>query len=292
MPPLEDGRLWRVQAEAVQNLEASLAANRPRALVQMATGSGKRFTAVTACYRLAKFAGARRILFLVDRTNLGKQTLNEFQQFVGPAGLKFTDEYTVTHLRKNTVPASAKVVITTIQRLFSILKGDADYEEENEEGSLYEAEGALPAKPVEVAHNPAVPIEAFDFIVVDECHRSIYNLLRQVLDYFDAFLVGLTATPTAQTIGFFKGNLVQDYTHERAVADGVNVGYTVYRIETKVTKQGVTLAKEPGVFVPVRDRRTKAKKLRELDEDRTFAATQLDRDVVVPAQITPVALPW
>lgn len=151
MPPLDEGRLWRVQAEAIRNLEASLAANRPRALVQMATGSGKTFTAVTACYRLAKYAGAKRILFLVDRTNLGKQTLNEFQQFVGPAGLKFTDEYTVTHLRKNTVPPSAKVVITTIQRLFSILKGDPDYEEENEEASLYEAEGALPSKPVEVA---------------------------------------------------------------------------------------------------------------------------------------------
>lgn len=285
MPPLDNPRLWSVQAEAITKLEGSLAANRPRALVQMATGSGKTFTAVNACYRLVKYAGAKRILFLVDRTNLGRQTLNEFQQFVGPSGLKFTDEFTVSHLRKNTVATSAKVVITTIQRLFSILKGEPDIPEENEDDSLFEAEGALPTKPVEVAYNPAVPVETFDFVIVDECHRSIYNLWRQVLDYFDAFLIGLTATPTAQTIGFFKGNLVQDYTHEKAVADGVNVGYTVYRIETKVTKQGVKLAKQPGVFVPVRDRRTKKKKLAELDEDRTFEASQLDRDVVVPAQI-------
>lgn len=285
MPPLEQGKLWSVQADAIRGLEKSLSENRPRSLIQMATGSGKTFTAVNACYRLAKYAGAKRILFLVDRTNLGRQTLTEFQQFATPSGFKFTDEYTVTHLRKNAIPVAAKVVITTIQRLFSMLKGDDDYLEENEEGSLYEAEGALPKKPVEVAYNPRFPVEAFDFIVVDECHRSIYNLWRQVLDYFDAFLVGLTATPTAQTLGFFNQNLVQDYSHEKAVADGVNVGYDVYRIETQVTKNGVTLLKQPGVFVPHRDRRTKAKKLKELDADLTFTATQLDRDVVAPDQI-------
>ncbi|HJT78721.1 MAG TPA: DEAD/DEAH box helicase family protein, partial [Gemmataceae bacterium] len=288
LPPLDDGRLWRVQAEAVRNLETSLAANRPRALIQMATGSGKTFTAVSFCYRLIKFAGARRILFLVDRNNLGRQTLNEFQLFQGPGtGLRFTDEYTVTHLRRNTVPPAAKVVITTIQRLYSMLRGEADCEEEKEEGSLYEAEaeGKLPKKPVEVEYNPNLPVEAFDFIVVDECHRSIYNLWRQVLDYFDAFLIGLTATPTAQTLGFFNRNLVQDYSHEKAVTDGVNVGYDVYRIETEVTKNGVRLARQPGLYVPHRDRRTKATRYRELDQDQVFTATQLDRDVVVPDQI-------
>jgi type I restriction enzyme R subunit len=286
LPPLEEGRLWRVQAEAIRNLEVSLGDNRPRALVQMATGSGKTYTAVSACYRLARFAGAKRILFLVDRNNLGRQTLNEFQQFSSPyTGMKFTDEYTVFHLRKNVIPQAAKVVITTIQRLFSMLKGEEKYEEENEEGSLYEVEGALPRRPVEVEYNSTIPIETFDFIIVDECHRSIYNLWRQVLDYFDAFIIGLTATPTAQTLGFFNQNLVQDYSHEKAVADGVNVGYDVYRIETQVTANGVKLARQPGVFVPHRDRRTKARRLRELDEDKTFTAMQLDRDVVVPDQI-------
>jgi type I restriction enzyme R subunit len=144
LPPLEEGKLWKVQAEAVRGLEKSLAENRPRSLIQVATGSGKTHTAVNACYRLARYAGARRILFLVDRNNLGKQTLNEFQQFDTPGGLKFTDEYTVTHLKKNTIPESSKVVITTIQRLFSMLKGDEDCPEENEDGSMYEAEGALP----------------------------------------------------------------------------------------------------------------------------------------------------
>jgi type I restriction enzyme R subunit len=286
VPPLEEPGLWRVQAEAIRNLEASLAENRPRSLMQMATGSGKTRTAVSFCYRLIRFAGAKRILFLVDRNNLGRQTLTEFQQYASPyTGMKFTDEYTVFHLKKNTVPQAAKVVITTIQRLYSMLRGDEDYQEENEDGSLFEAEGALPRKPVEVEYNPALPLEAFDFIVVDECHRSIYNLWRQVLDYFDGFIIGLTATPTAQTLGFFNQNLVQDYSHEKAVADGVNVGYDVYRIETHVTANGVSLARQPGVFVPHRDRRTKARRLRELDEDKTFTATQLDRDVMVPDQI-------
>lgn len=286
MPPLNAGHLWRVQIESIHNLETSLSENRPRALIQMATGSGKTFTAVNFCYRLIKYADAKRILFLVDRNNLGKQTLNEFQQFVSPVnGYKFTEEYTVQHLKKNTIAAASKVCITTIQRLYSMLKGEEEFLEENEEGSLFETETSLFKEPLPVVYNPKIPVETFDFIVVDECHRSIYNIWRQVLEYFDAFLIGLTATPTKQTIGFFNGNLVQDYAHEQAVVDGVNVGYDVYRIETKITRDGATLVKEPGIFVPHRDRRTKGKKYKELDDDLTYTANQLDRDVVAENQI-------
>jgi type I restriction enzyme R subunit len=286
MPPLNAAGLWRVQEQAVRNLEVSLADNRPRSLIQMATGSGKTYTAVSFCYRLIKFARAKRVLFLVDRNNLGRQTLAEFQKYSSHyTNRKFTDEYPVQHLRRNALDPSAKVVITTIQRLFSMLRGEEDYLEENEETSLFEADTTLFREPVPVGYNPALPIETFDFIVVDECHRSIYNLWRQVLEYYDAFTIGLTATPTAQTIGFFNGNLVQDYTHEQAVADGVNVGYDVYRIETQITRDGATLAKQPGFFVPRRDRRTKRKKYRELDDDLTYTANQLDRDVVAESQI-------
>jgi type I restriction enzyme R subunit len=166
-----------------------------------------------------------------------------------------------------------------------MLKGEEEFLEENEELSLFETESSLIKEPLPVVYNPNIPIETFDVIVVDECHRSIYNLWRQVLEYFDAFLIGLTATPTTQTIGFFGGNLVQDYTHEQAVADGVNVGYDVYRIETKITRDGAKLVREPGVFVPHRDRRTKSKKYKELDDDLAYAPTQLDRDVVAENQI-------
>ncbi len=300
MPPLDTGNLWQVQIDSINNLEKSLALNKPRALIQMATGSGKTFTAVNFCYRLIKYAGAKRILFLVDRNNLGKQTLNEFQQFVSPVnGYKFTEEYTVQHLKKNTIAPAAKVCITTIQRLYSMLKGEEEFQEENEEGSLFEVEAAssrfeipkasggtpLLHEPLPVIYNSQIPVEMFDFIVVDECHRSIYNIWRQVLEYFDAFLIGLTATPTKQTIGFFGGNLVQDYAHEQAVVDGVNVGYDVYRIETKITKDGAKLVREPGIFVPHRDRRTKGKKYKELDDDLTYTANHLDRDVVSENQI-------
>jgi len=285
MPPLDTGKLWRVQIGSITNLEKSLAENRPRALIQMATGSGKTFTAVNSCYRLIKHAGAKRILFLVDRNNLGEQTLNEFQQFSSPStGYKFTEEYEVQHLKGKTISPTSKVCITTIQRLYSML-ANKELDEEAEEGSLFETETSLVKEPMAVTYNPVVPIETFDYIVIDECHRSIYNLWRQVLEYFDAFLIGLTATPTKQTIGFFNENLVQDYGHEQAVLDKVNVGFDVYRIETQITKDGAKLVKEPGVFVPHRDRRTKGVKYKELDDDLTYTAGQLDRDVVSKNQI-------
>jgi type I restriction enzyme R subunit len=285
MPPLDTGKLWRVQIGSITNLEKSLAENRPRSLIQMATGSGKTFTAVNFCYRLIKHAGAKRVLFLVDRNNLGEQTLNEFQQFSSPStGYKFTEEYEVQHLKGKTISPSSKVCITTIQRLYSML-ANKELDDESEEGSLFETENSLVKEPMPVAYNPAFPIEMFDYIVIDECHRSIYNLWRQVLEYFDAFLIGLTATPTKQTIGFFHENLVQDYGHEQAVLDKVNVGFDVYRIETQITKDGAKLVREPGVFVPHRDCRTKGVKYKELDDDLTYTAGQLDRDVVSKNQI-------
>lgn len=240
----------------------------------MATGSGKTFTACTFSYRLLRFAKARRILFLVDRNNLGRQALTEFQQTTSPyTAYSFTEEYPVQHLRKNTIDPASKLVITTIQRLYSILKGEEELDPEAEEDSMFESGVELLRKePVPVVYNPKLPIETFDFIVVDECHRSIYNVWRQVLEYFDAFLIGLTATPTAQTIGFFGGNLVQDYSHEKAVADGVNVDFDVYRIKTKITDAGATLDAEPDVLVPHRDKRTKEKRYRELDDDLTYTA--------------------
>jgi type I restriction enzyme R subunit len=285
-PPLHTTGLWHVQADTIRNLERSLGEGRPRALIQMATGSGKTFTAVNICHRLIKHGGAQRILFLVDRNNLGRQTLHEFQQFVSPqTGYKFTEEYNVQHLKSNTIAPAARVCITTIQRLFSMLQGETEFREENEEQSQYEAESPLQKQAVPIEYNPQFPINTFDFIIIDECHRSIYNQWRQVLEYFDAFLIGLTATPTRQTIGFFGGNLVQNYTHEQAVVDGVNVGYQIYRIETEITKKGAKLKREPGIFIPHRDRRTQQRKYRELDDDVTYTASHLDRDVVSEHQI-------
>jgi type I restriction enzyme, R subunit len=286
MPGLITDHLWRAQVQAITNLERSLAANKPRALIQMATGSGKTFTAVNACYRLVKFAKARRILFLVDRGNLGEQTLKEFQQFTTPDdGRKFTELYNVQHLTSNALDLVANVTIATIQRLYSMLKGDAEPAPDLDDQPIDAAE-SLFAAPPPVAYNAAIPIETFDFIITDECHRSIYNLWRQVLEYFDAYLIGLTATPSKQTLGFFHQNLVMEYGHERAVADGVNVNYDVYRIRTKVTEQGATV--EKGYYVDRRDRLTRRKRWEQLDDDLTYVASQLDRDVVSESQIRTV----
>lgn len=286
MPELVTTGLWAAQVQAIRNLEISLAANHARGVIQMATGSGKTFTATTASHRLLKFGKAKRILFLVHPTNLGRQALNEFQQFVSPySNYKFTEEYPVQLLRRNTIDPAAKVCITTIQRLYSILKGEEEFDEANEETSLFESASSLVRELIPVVYNPRVPIERFDVIIIDECHRSIYNVWRQVLEYFDTFLVGLTATLTPQAVGFFNGNVIQDYSHEKAVVDGVNVGYDVYRIATKVTQGGATLAKEPGHLVPYRDRRTRKRKLKELEDDLTYTASDLDRDVVAMDQI-------
>jgi len=283
--PLPAKNLRACQLEGIRNLEASFAENHPRALVQMATGAGKTYTACSFAYRLIKHARAQRILFLVDRANLGRQALAEFQQFVAPdTGRKFTEVYNVQHLTSNTLDPVARVTICTIQRLYAMLRGE-ELDEDLDEVSGYEM-AAADDRPKDVVYNDRVPIETFDFIVTDECHRSIYGLWRQVLEYFDAFLVGLTATPSKQTIGFFKQNLVMEYNHERAVADGVNVGYEVYRIKTQVTEAGSTV--EKGFYVDRRSKETRAVRWERLDEDLTYAAKDLDRSVVVPSQIRTV----
>ena len=285
LPPLIEAGLWPAQIIAIRNLENSLKANKPRALIQMATGSGKTFTSISFIYRLIKFAGARRVLFLVDRGNLGRQTKKEFDQYSSPYNnYKFGEEYIVQHLQSNQLDLTARVTICTIQRLFSMLKG-RELAPEDDEQSV-DGLGNLFRQPEPIAYNPAFPIETFDIIVTDEAHRSIYNLWRQVLEYFDAYLIGLTATPSKQTFGFFNQNLVMEYGHQQAVADGVNVNYDVYRIRTRVSEQGSQV--EAGYSVGYRDRLTRKTRWQELDEDMAYDADALDRAVQTPDQIRTV----
>lgn len=292
MPPLDDAGLRRCQVEAISGLETSLADDRSRALIQMATGAGKTFTACNFSWRLLKHARARRILFLVDRNNLGDQTLREYQNFHPPgAAHSFDKTYIVQHLRSHRLDADAQVVITTIQRLYAMLRGEA-LDESADEVSAFEtwADAADDGEVPPLAYNPEIPIEHFDIIVTDECHRSIYGLWRQVLEYFDAHLVGLTATPSAHTLGFFQRNLVAEYPYEQSVVDGVNVGFEVYRIRTRVTEQGGVV--DAKYHVPVRDRRTRALRYKQLDADLPYARQELDRSVTVPDQIRLVLQTW
>ena len=285
MPALIERNLRDCQISAVTGLEKSLALNKPRALVHMATGAGKTFTAITSIYRLLKFGGAKRILFLVDTRNLGKQAHQEFMAYNPPDdGRKFTELYNVQRLASPNIDPHSQVCISTIQRIYSILSGEP-IDESAEDVSLNEVQQTKNQAKL-VHYNPLVPIEAFDFIVIDECHRSIYNLWKQVLDYFDASLIGLTATPDKRTFGFFNENIVAEYNYEQSVADGVNVGYDVYTIETEITKKGSEVkAKE---WVDHRDRQTRKKRWSETEEDTTYTSKELDRSVVNVSQIRQV----
>ena len=285
LPPLDSGGLRRCQIEAIDKLEASLKAGRPRALVQMATGSGKTFTAITQIYRLLKHAGAGRVLFLVDTRNLGEQAEQEFMAFIPNDGnRKFTEFYNVQRLTSPSIAGGNQVVISTIQRMYASLKGEDLAEGAEEEHP--EERAWRPRKPLPVVYNAAIPPEYFDVVVIDECHRSIYNLWRQVIEYFDAFLIGLTATPDNRTYGFFQKNVVSEYTHEQAVADKVNVGNEIYLIETQVTQSGGTL--KPEQLVEKRERQTRARRWEVQDERAAYTAKQLDRSVVNPDQIRTV----
>ncbi len=291
MPPLLTAGMRAVQVKAVTELEKSLAKNWPRSLVQMTMGSGKTYAAVAQSYRLIKHAGAKRILFLVDRGNLGVQTKGEFDQYVTPDdGRKFTEIYNVQHLKSNVMDGVANVCICTIQRLYSILKGESEFSDEMDELSAGDLADSLPPplrrEALPVVYNAAIPPEYFDVIIVDECHRSIYNVWRQVLEYFDAYLIGLTATPSKQTFGFFNGNLVMEYGYAQAVADGVAVDHDIFRIRTRITEAGSTV--EAGLWVGQREKRSRRVRWQEQEEDLAYTANQLDRSVVSEDQIRTV----
>lgn len=284
LPHLERGSLRDCQFEAITQLEKSLTESRQRALIQMATGSGKTHAAVSSAYRLIKFANAKHVLFLVDRRNLGRQTHSEFQAYETPDDRRrFTELYNVQHLSSNIIDEASSVCITTIQRLYAMLKGETDYERDTEEVSDFENDDE---QTVEVTYNPSIPIDTFDVIIVDECHRSIYGKWRHVLEYFDAFIIGLTATPYRQTLGFFNHNLVSEYRHEQAVTDNVNVGYYIYQIRTEITQRGSHI--EAGHYVARRDRETRRLHWDELDADVEYTENQLDRDIVATDQIRTV----
>lgn len=284
--PEFDGTGFRkCQITAIENLDRSFADNRPKALVQMATGAGKTFTAITAAYRLLKYGKMNRILFLVDTKGLGEQAEREFLAYRPTDDPRsFSQIYGVHRLKSSYIPEGVQVCISTIQRMYSILKGE-ELDDSTEETSFNEYVTADSKAPKEVVYNPKYPPEFFDCIIVDECHRSIYNVWSQVLEYFDSFIIGLTATPDKRTFAFFHENVVSEYSREQAIIDGVNVGEDIFLIETDVGKNGSHIMKQ---MIEVRSRTTREKRWRQMDEDLDYVPTQLDRDIVNPSQIRAV----
>ncbi|XSC44342.1 DEAD/DEAH box helicase family protein [Bradyrhizobium sp. RDT10] len=225
-----------------------------------------------------------RILFLADRANLVRQTRDEYLAYRPPGtGRSFSEIYNVQKLGPGGLDKSAQIVIATIQRVYSVLTGK-ELPEEEEEASSFELSRADTERLVSC--NPSIPIESFDLVITDECHRSIYGTWRQVLEYFDAFTVGLTATPSLHTLGFFGKNLVAQYPYERSVVDSVNVGFEIFRIRTEIGERGSTV--KAGYDLPVRDKRTRAERYETLDADFSYTPDQIDRTVLVPNQIRTV----
>ncbi len=284
--PLLDVKGFRkCQINAINNLDQSFADNRPRALVQMATGAGKTFTAITSAYRLLKYGKMKRILFLVDTKGLGEQAEREFLAYTPNEDPRsFSQIYGVRRLKSSYMPNDVQICISTIQRMYSILK-EEELDESAEEAPFVEYVTAESKAPKEVAYNEKYPPEFFDCIIVDECHRSIYNVWSQVLTYFDAFIIGLTATPDNRTFAFFNENIVSEYTREQAIIDGVNVGEDIFLIETEVGKNGAHLMKQ---MIEYRDRLSRAKRWRQMDEDVDYVPSQLDKKIVNPSQIRTV----
>lgn len=287
-PPLDETGFRKCQIKAINNLDQSFADNRPKALVQMATGAGKTFTAITAAYRLLKYGKMNRILFLVDTKSLGEQAEREFLAYTpNDDPRNFSQLYGVRRLKNSYIPNDIQICISTIQRMYSILKGE-ELDEGAEEVPFAEYVTAETKTPKEVVYNEKYPPEFFDCIIVDECHRSIYNVWSQVLTYFDAFIIGLTATPDKRTFAFFDENVVSEYPREQAIVDGVNVGEDIFLIETDITRNGARLMKQ---LIEYRDRLSRAKRWQQMDEDEDYSGAnrgKLDKDVVNPSQIRTV----
>lgn len=278
LPTLRKKGLRDCQYEAITELEKSFRSGQQRALMVLATGAGKTYTACLAAYRMLSYTPMRRVLFLVDRNNLGKQAEGEFGTFrLTENGEAFNTIFTVNRLRSSSIPSDSNVIISTIQRLFSFLKGDTI--EDNEDDDENE-----PTEEVTLPPNPNLPHDYFDMIIIDECHRSIYGNWRKVLEYFDtARLVGLTATPIPETMAFFNNNRIVNYTLERSIVDGVNVDCRVYRIKTQVTETGGAILE--GEKFKEETRYTGEVKTVSSKETKTYTNKELNRSIINPAQI-------
>ncbi|OAV72247.1 Type-1 restriction enzyme R protein [Bacteroidales bacterium Barb4] len=279
LPYLSPKGLRKCQYEAVTKLEASLQKGEKRALMVLATGAGKTFTACMAAYRLLSYTPAKRILFLVDRNNLGKQAEGEFGTFrLTETGEPFNTIFVTERLKSPKIPPESNIVISTIQRLFAVLTGK-DFEDEDEFEGIQEDD-----REVTLADNILLPPDFFDVIIVDECHRSIYGRWQQVLKYFNqARIIGLTATPAPETLAFFNNNLIVNYTLEKSIADGINVNFRVYRIKTKVSSEGGTIEKDDEVTEVTAY--TGESKNVVADVQEIYGNTELDRSVVNLTQI-------
>ncbi|MCH5213764.1 MAG: DEAD/DEAH box helicase family protein [Muribaculaceae bacterium] len=282
LPILDKEGLRDCQFEAITNLEQSFRAGYRKGLINIATGAGKTWTACLASYRMLNYTPMKKILFLVDRKNLGEQAESEFGNFkLTESGDAFNTIFAVERLKSNRFDTNASVFITTIQKLFSFLKGEASEEDDIDKEN---SDDDNPSSPIVLPPNPTIPKDFFDMIIIDECHRSIYGNWRPVLEYFEnAKLIGLTATPSPETIEFFDYNIICNYTLDQSIKDKVNVPARIYRIKTKVTQGGGAI-NEGDPLRKVTRYTGNVEQIKSTDTE-LYSASDLNRNIVNPAQI-------
>ena len=298
LPYLAHEGLRSCQYEAISNLEASFKDGNRRALMVLATGSGKTFTACMMIYRMLAFTPMRRVLFLVDRTNLGNDAATALKTFkltenkkamAEIFGIEQLNSTLINELSKEKHTTRSLVAISTIQRLYAALSGKDDtFTEKDEDTPFYQTEDAIfygtPERTVEIPEIPCLPPDFFDLIIIDECHRSIYSNWQKVLTYFKtARLVGLTATPIPETVAFFNNNIVANYSYEDSVKDNVNVDFRIYRIKTQLSEEGGEIQAGDTIISTIRGE-DKSKEQTAIC-DREFEKNKLNRSIVVPDQI-------
>ena len=267
--PVELDPLRQYQKEAIESIERSICERRRHMLVAMATGTGKTFTIINLAYRLMKSGLAKRILFLVDRRALAAQAVTALASFEAEPGLKFDKIYEVysQRFRREDLEGGDKfdpkvlpteyltdpksrdsfLYVCTVQRMRINLfgregmfgRGTGDSEEDAE------------------AERLNIPIHAFDMVIADECHRGYTaqekSKWREVLNHFDGIKIGLTATPAAHTVSYFK-EIAYRYDYERAVREGYLVDYDAIAINSDITIKGAFL--KEGVEVGLKNTET------------------------------------
>lgn len=290
LPRIEKQGLRDCQYDAEVALEKALKTGQKKALAVLATGSGKTYLACLAAYRLLNYTPTKRVLFLVDRNNLARQTETEFSLFdrtekQQPMNLL----YQINRLKSND-DIDGDIIISTIQKLFAVLTGQklADDNEDKEDENQFSFSDNEKSEPeIELGDDLKLPPDYFQFIIIDECHRSIYGKWQRVLNYFkDVKILGLTATPTPEAFAFFNKNTIEEYTYDDSVVDGVNVPARIYRIKTNVTEHGGTI--KAGDII--KDLSKDGVELPEyVAEERVdYGTKQLNRSVINPSQMREV----
>ena len=293
LPRLEKNGLRDCQYDAEIGLEKSIKEGKKKNLVILATGSGKTYLACLASYRLLNYTATNRVLFLVDRNNLARQAEAEFSQFDRTEGQQeMSSLYEIKRLKKES-NIKADIVISTIQKLFAVLTGQtlSDDNEDAEDEQTTADEEKDEKEVITLGNDLKLPPDYFKLIIVDECHRSIYGKWKAVLDYFsDATIMGLTATPTPEAYAYFDKNVIEEYTYDESVVDGVNVPSRVYRISTEITEHGGAIKSGTRFIETSRKSGQTISYVAEQSVD--YDTTQLDRSVVNRDQIRKVLLAY